>query len=284
MARPVTRMKVDACIWTKNSSKFLPITLKAFDVAVPKDVLGQRIMVDDHSEDKTIEIGENYGWHTYTNPGIGIASAANEALNHVTTPFFISIEHDVILAKDWFTRLFARIADHHNVAVCQGIRLPTNRTLLAIFGQEVWKSYSIDNNIYRTRVIRRLGGFPGKCRGNHTDGWLKKAVEDAGYEWVIDSSVVSEHIYKGIRYYWRKEATIRLCTCGCAQQGRLGEFPRLFRLAVISPPYGLQIALRHNQPGAIFAYPYHRFRLMQAWLTKTMLFTTKTGDDLEKGL
>ena len=56
MARRVTRMKVDACIWTKNSSKFLPITLKAFDNAVPKDVLGQRIMVDDHSEDKTISL------------------------------------------------------------------------------------------------------------------------------------------------------------------------------------------------------------------------------------
>ncbi len=266
-------MKVDVCIWTKNSSKFLPITLNAFNMAVPKDVLGQRIMVDDHSEDKTIEIGESYGWNTYTNPGIGIASAANEALNHVTTPFFISIEHDVILAKDWFTRLFARIEDHDNVAVCQGIRVPTNRTLLAIFGREVWKWYSIDNNIYRTHVIRKLGGFPRKC-GTCTDGWLKKAIEDAGYEWVIDSDVVSEHIYNGIRHYWRREEKIRLCTCGYWQQGRLYEFPRLFRLAVTSPLQGLQIALRHNQPGAIFTYPYHRFRLMQAWLTSTMWFTT----------
>ena len=257
-------------------------------MAVPKDVLGQKIMVDDHSQDNTTEIGENYGWHTYTNPGIGIASAANEALNHVTTPFFISIEHDVILAKDWFTRLFARIEGHDNVAVCQGIRMPTDRTLLAIFGRDVWnsidnnisKGYSIDNNIYRTRVIRKLGGFPRKC-GTCTDGWLKKAVEDAGFEWVIDSSVISGHIYNGIRHYWRKQEIIRLCTCGFSQQGRLYEFPRLFRLAVTSPLYGLQIALRHNQPGAIFVYPYHRFRLMQAWLTRTMWFTTKLDDDLQ---
>ncbi len=286
-------MKVDACIWTKNSSRFLPITLKAFDMAVPKDVLGQKIMVDDHSQDNTTEIGENYGWHTYTNPGIGIASAANEALNHVTTPFFISIEHDVILAKDWFTRLFARIEGHDNVAVCQGIRVPTDRTLLAIFGRDVWnsidnnisKGYSIDNNIYRTRVIRKLGGFPRKC-GTCTDSWLKKAVEDAGFEWVIDSSVISGHIYNGIRHYWRKQEKITLCTCGLWRQGwqqvRLYEFPRLFRLLATSPIRGLQIALRHHQPGAIFAYPYHRFRLMQVWLTSTMWFTTNIGSDLHK--
>lgn len=279
----VMHMKVDACIWTKNSSKFLPITLTAFDMTVPKDVLGRKIMVDDHSEDKTVEIGEKYGWRTYTNPGIGIASAANEALSYITTPFFISIEHDVILAKDWFTRLFPRIRDDVNIAVCQGIRIPTDKTLLAIFGR-AWKSWSIDNTIYRTAIIRKLGGFPRKCEGTCTDSWLKKAVEDAGFEWVIDSSVVSEHIYSGIRHYWRKEEKTRFCTCEFWQQGRLDGFPRLFRLAVTSPLYGLQIAMRHNRPEAFLAYPYHRFRLMQAWLTSTMWFPSKMGNELYRSL
>jgi len=276
-------MKVDACIWTKNSSKFLPITLRAFEMAVPRDTLGQRIMVDDQSVDETIKIGATHGWHTYKNPGIGIASAANEALNHVTTPFFISIEHDIILAKDWFTRLVPRIEDHDNVAVCQGVRVPTDKTLRAIFGLD-WKTWSIDNNIYRTSVIRKLGGFPRKCDGTCTDSWLKKTVEDAGFEWVIDSSVVSEHIYNGMRHYWRKEEKTKSCSCQFWQQGRLDGFTLLFRLAVTSPIYGLQIALRHNQPKAIFAYPYHRIKLMDAWLTSTMWFPTKMGNDLHRAL
>ena len=268
-----TRMKVDACIWTKNSGAFLPITLKAFDRAVPRHVLGQKIMVDDHSEDRTVEIGAGFGWNIYTNPGNGIASAANEALNHVVTPFFISIEHDIILPKDWFTRLFLRINGQENVAVCQGIRIPTDKTLLAIFsGKDAWKGYSIDNNLYRTNVIRTVGGFPRKC-GTCTDGWLKKAVEGAGYEWVIDSNVVSRHIYTGIRHYWKREEKLTACTCGFWQRGRRYSFSYLLELAATSPARGLQIAIHHNQPKATFAYPYHRLMLLRAWLTSTMWFT-----------
>lgn len=258
----MSNLKLDVCIWTKNSANTLPHTLKRFEQVVPADVIGNKIMVDDHSTDETVEIGERFGWESYSNPGSGVASGANEALRHVQTPFFMSIEHDLLLSKDWWPTVFNHMSDER-VAVSQGARLLTDPTLRAIYDNR--DDHSIDNNIYWTEVIRQLGGFPSNCPVC-TDTWLKRNVESAGYKWIIDREVVSDHVRYGI--VQNAVHTYKLhsmCTCGRWRANRMNT-KYLVRLALTSPATGLKIAVRYNVPKAVIAYPYIRLRILQAWL------------------
>ncbi len=255
--------KLDVCIWTKNSARLLPQTLRRLEEVVPSQVINNKIMVDDHSEDDTIAIGRSYGWSVYTNPGRGVASGANEALRHVVTNYFISVEHDVLLALNWWPRVFENLLHDERTAISQGARVSSNKTLYALYEDRIGLDDSLDNNIYRTDVIKRLGGFPSTCLVC-TDVWLRKKVESAGYKWIIDPSVVSEHIRSGIMHHISHSAYLhRFCTC----KRRRIPMGYLLRLTLTSPLSGLKMALRRNAPQAAVTYPYLRLRILQACLT-----------------
>ena len=92
--------KFDLVMWTKNSAKFLPVVLRRIEQVVPKRVIENKIIVDDHSTDNTVEVAEKFGWKVYPNVGNGFFDAVDTALSYVSTELFISFEHDIILAKD----------------------------------------------------------------------------------------------------------------------------------------------------------------------------------------
>ena len=117
--------KVDVVMWTKNGAAYLPAVLAQIDEVIPKDHVCHKIMVDDHSTDDTPQIAKRFGWTVYPNPHGGIPSGANEALSHVDQEFFVSIEQDVILAKDWWIKISKHLEDP-SVACAQGIRVPSS--------------------------------------------------------------------------------------------------------------------------------------------------------------
>ena len=90
--------KVDLVMWTKNGAATLPDVLKRIDEAIPNENVCSKILVDDHSTDRTAEIAQGFNWVVYQNPGGGVANGANEALRHVSRDFFVSIEQDLILS------------------------------------------------------------------------------------------------------------------------------------------------------------------------------------------
>jgi glycosyltransferase involved in cell wall biosynthesis len=214
--------KVDLVMWTKNGEKFLPKVFKRIDEVIPHKVINKKILVDDHSTDRTIEIAKNFKWDVYKNPSTGISSGANEALRHVETEFFISFEQDILLAKDWWTKIPKHMEDR-KVVVAQGIRLPTHPSLrkfaeysycdaaIAPGGLSRRRkkdknavSESLDNTIYRSDVIRKLGGFPTKCP-IFTSSDLFEVVESNGFKWIVDHTVVSDHIRCGLMEEIRHE-------------------------------------------------------------------------------
>jgi glycosyltransferase involved in cell wall biosynthesis len=84
----------------------LPKVLKRIDEVIPKNVVHRKILVDDHSIDKTVSIAKQFGWSVYLNPEGGTPSGVKEALEHVDCDFFVSVEQDVILAKNWWEKNF----------------------------------------------------------------------------------------------------------------------------------------------------------------------------------
>ena len=89
---------IDFVIWTLNSEKHLRQVLNRVIDVVPDNELDKLILVDGGSLDNTQKIGRELGWKVYDSPK-GIPIQANIGLSHVTSEFFGSVEHDVLLAK-----------------------------------------------------------------------------------------------------------------------------------------------------------------------------------------
>jgi glycosyltransferase involved in cell wall biosynthesis len=165
--------KVDLVMWAKNGENVLPTVLKRIDEVIPHEVVCHKILVDDHSTDRTTKIAKEFNWNVYPNPKTGIPSGANEALRHVDQDFFISVEQDVVLAKDWWEKIPPHM-NGNKVAVAQGIRMSTEPTLRKLeeyvysrlkssVNDPIRFGVSMDNNLFRTKIIRQLGGFPSNC-------------------------------------------------------------------------------------------------------------------------
>lgn len=193
-------MKVDVCMWAKNGEKFLPSVLRRIDKIMLGDI-NQKIFVDDRSVDRSREIAKFFGWKVYHNQEGWISGGTKEALRHVETEFFVSVEQDVLLAKNWWTTIQKYMTDR-KVAVAQGIYLSTTpmyRTYEEYRMKKVNQlpsekrsqlCYCIGNNIYRTEVVKRLGFVDDTVA---MSPFYEKIVNN-GYKWITDTGLVSDHI------------------------------------------------------------------------------------------
>jgi len=266
-------MKVDLVIWAKNGSATLPRVLKRINEVIPKEVMHNRIFVDDNSTDDSKEIADSFGWKIYDNEGKGIGDGANTALRHVTTPYFISVEQDVVFAQDWWEKIPPHL-NKPKVVAAQGIRLPDHPVLhkLQEFRIERYKTLkgykitqSIDNTIFKTKVIRELGGFP-YLPGAGVDSILVQKVFRAGYQWITDYNVISVHLRKSVwqdvkhTYWYGRAASI------VSRFDPNVNFRRVVAMFFFSPIRGLQIALKKNCPQIVFVYPLMRFMALKGYM------------------
>lgn len=171
-------------MWAKNGALFLPYTLKRIEEAIPHEYVGQKIFIDDNSSDETPLIAKDFSWSVYRNEKGGIGNGANLALSKVKTPIFASFEQDLLLNKNWFDKIFPLI-EKKSVAVAQGWRFSTNKTqrVLEEFAMDWFKKlplYSLDNTLYKTSLIKSVGGFPTYVT-YCVDGVLRAKIIRAGY-------------------------------------------------------------------------------------------------------
>ena len=271
-------MKFDLVMWAKNGARYLPLTLKRIDEVIPEEIVGDKIFVDDHSVDESAEIAKDFGWKVFLNEKGGIGEGANLALSKVKTEFFCSFEQDLLLTKGWFEKIFEYFK-YPKVAVAQGWRISTQPTLrkfeefgLRWFGGE--KLYSIDNNIYRTEVIRRLGGFPRNVR-YHVDAVLRSRILKAGLEWITDTSVISEHLkpmtifeYAKKRYYeFSKEIPILIKEGVLVEDEikKLKPHSQIVKL-LYSPVIGLGLTFKEKEPTLLIYYPLIRIMKWKGYI------------------
>ena len=194
-------MKIDLVMWTKDGEKTLVSCLKSIDRAIGPDQVNQKIAVDGHSKDNTKNVLKQFGWSVYDADKVGIPF---QAISLVETPFFASFEQDIILNPQWFNLAFKHF-DEDNVAVVQGVRTSLNKTLRIIESSSLnrkIKRSSIDNNLYKTDIIKSLDlplnyplGF---------DRALQHLILDEGFKWIVDKQLVSLHNKQSFRHEAKK--------------------------------------------------------------------------------
>jgi len=139
--------QVDVVLLTKNSEEVLAQCLESVYKSVP---VRQLIVVDGHSTDKTLEILNVFnGVHgnikiIYDNGTR--ATARQKGIRNVETDWFIFVDSDVVLSKNWFQKAMKYV----------------DKNVGAIWGIEVWstiqKSTTLKMFLWITRKIFELRG------------------------------------------------------------------------------------------------------------------------------
>ncbi|MCW4029442.1 MAG: glycosyltransferase family 2 protein [Candidatus Bathyarchaeota archaeon] len=200
---------VDLCMWAKNGERTLPFVLERINSVIPREMIHQKIMIDDHSTDNTPAIGKKFGWNVIPNEGHGIGHAANLALKKVKTDVFCSFEQDLLLAPNWFEGVYPLIFKE-NTVVASGLRFLSApraaRDLEIYIYNDLCSNYSkglidtrhfprtIDNTIYRTAFLTNMGGFDFLRSGGGQDSRLSQKILRTAYSWKVNYNVISVHL------------------------------------------------------------------------------------------
>jgi glycosyltransferase involved in cell wall biosynthesis len=258
--------KVDLVMWAKDGEKYLPRVLKRIDEVIPSENTSRKIFVDDHSADQTVKIAKDFNWQVYQNPAHGISSGANEALRHVQTEFFVSLEQDVVLAKEWWEKIPIYMVNP-DVVVAQGIRIAVNPTLKILdeytySREDTPVEVSLDNNLMRTKIIRQLGGFPDKCPICVVIQLLD-VISTTNYRWIVDKSVISQHLRTNLQDYYR-HIYHQYAACKC-YKSNLRVNAKLF---LTSPLRAIHMAITRKHMQLLYVYPRIRFNCLRGALSR----------------
>ncbi len=259
--------KVDIVMWAKNGATLLPNVLKRIDHVIPSESVCHKILIDDHSTDQTADIAKDFNWNVYVNPKGGIPSGANEALKHVDRDFFVSIEQDIILSEKWWDTI-PKYMDNPQIGCAQGIRVPTRPVLRVLEERQQgppekrdYKSLvSMDNNIFRTKVIKSMGGFPRICPVCTDTVLMRRMQAETRYKWIIDPSVVSLHVRNDPATLVEHDYKLNyMCarTKYCSPPKPV-HVTSMLRILLTSPLRAVQIAFKEKCPDVVWVYPLVR--------------------------
>lgn len=132
-----------------------------------------------------------------------VGRARAQGLEYVSTPYYASVDSDVIVNRKWFEWCMKTIR-MKDVAACQGflssVGRHTDRMLRR--GLEHEDYVDLGNTILNTSIVRALG-MPEK--GYQEDKELRLRIENRGYKWVINAGIVCEHLRNDLDT-WRHAA------------------------------------------------------------------------------
>jgi glycosyltransferase involved in cell wall biosynthesis len=290
--------KIDLVMWTFNGAATLPAVLKRINHVIPAEVVGKKIISDDHSTDSTREIAIKYGWTVFLNGGKGISDNANTALRHVESDFYVSFEQDLLLAPDWWSRI-PQVFSDPKVGAASGMRFADKPRSVRALQQYVAKKYrgeaqldswlrsretaaftlgkTLDNTMYRTEVVRKAGGYPKLSLSSGVDTTLAYEIDSLGYQWFVDYSVQSAHIRQDLaqelrHQFWYakqlKELWLKIEQATHKRPPPITRFGVIYRFA-ISPFTGLLMAYKTREPSVVYVHPLIRLYYLLGYVSQS---------------
>jgi len=255
-------------MWTRNGERTLPYVLDRINQVIPDDMVNRRFIVDDCSIDHTCKIADLFGWKVVENEGTGISGGANTALKNVVSDFFCSFEQDLLLSKVWWNKIPEQLKG--NVAVVSGLRFnvsPKYLEALQIYRLRKFIPTTLDNTIWRTKVVRAVGGFPNMPpTSSAVDAVMLQNIREAGWNWVVDCSVHSIHLRNGLRSEMKHQYWYGLAYNTAKKYvSTASKFSAILR-CLLSPLSSLEIMFGTRCPEIMFAYPLLHFSYLHGML------------------
>jgi glycosyltransferase involved in cell wall biosynthesis len=177
---------VDVAILTLNSGRMLRECINSVYKNIPVNNL---IIIDGHSTDSTADIvkefQEKYGNVTFVQEKGTRGTARQKAIQLVKSDWFIFVDSDVLLSKNWFAEAQKLIKD--DVGAVWGIEIWSvlrESKLLKLFERVTIKIFEKRGGTHDT-LIRRTSVADIKIPYQlHTyeDGYIKDWIEKKGYK------------------------------------------------------------------------------------------------------
>jgi hypothetical protein len=281
-------------MWTKNGGKTLAPVLKRINQVIPATSVNKRLIIDDQSIDNTKEIAVSHGWTVIPNKGSGISDGANTALQNVECDYFVSFEQDLLLAQDWWQKV-PPLLENTSVAAASGMRFASQPRGVTCLQKYVARKYrgeaqlsswlrgrqnaaftlgsTLDNTIYKTAIIRDVGGFPMVKVNAGVDTTLAYRLREIGYTWIVDYNVQSIHLRGGLKHelshqYWYGTQSREIWQKVEHESGQRAPISRrgIFYRFAISPFTGLFVAYKMREATIAYIHPLIRFYYLKGFL------------------
>jgi glycosyltransferase involved in cell wall biosynthesis len=230
-------MDVDVVIITKNSQRMLGDCIKSIYKNVPVNHL---IIIDGHSTDKTLEIVRQFQKQhqnilVFQDHG-NRATARQKGISKVETEWFVFVDSDAVLCKDWFKKaeklLNQKVGGLWGVEIWSTIQ---NSTVLKLFLLITRKIFDLrggtHDTLVRTDLVKDIK-IPKKLH----------VFEDAFVrDWIIKKGYKIIACYDPFCLHFRPESvwTLRGSLGIIADAIRMGRVSLLLRLTL---PYGFYTA------------------------------------------
>ena len=186
--------EVDVVMLTKNSQHMLAKCLASIYQNVPVKNL---IIIDGYSTDLTLKILDQFN-RKHHNIQIhqlngSRAKARTEGIRKVTTDWFIFVDSDVILCRDWFRKATADLAD--GVGAVWGLNvdlLPNvkNGRVLKLQSMVARQCFKLRGGMHDTLILRTaVEGIviPEELHA-YEDAYLVQWIEEHGYRLIVCNS------------------------------------------------------------------------------------------------
>lgn len=255
--------KVDVVVCTYNSERFLAACLKSIYSNVPVHKLW---VIDNFSTDRTIEIAENFA-ATIVKSRCSLAEARKLSFNLVTTPIFVNVDSDVVLCKDWYSKL-KKYWQKNSGCVC-GITVDQH-PLQKAYLESMWKirkaeSYDIahlPNMIARKDLLIDVE-FPNAILAGsvaNEDYSIKLWIQKKGFK-VVNVPVFSAH--------YTYPSLINRKTFWYGASGRVSGyvgFKSILLRCILSIPQGVFAALASRNARVLPYWVKFRFQVLYGFL------------------
>jgi len=192
-------MQVDVVVLTKNSQHLLNQCLNSVYKNVPVKNL---IVIDGYSTDHTLMILEKFN-RKYGNVKLfqikgSRAKARTEGIKKVTTDWFMFVDSDVLLCKDWFKKVQLDLSDTvgavwgNNVDVLPNIK---NKQILRFQLLVAKQCFKLRGGMHDTLILHKaVEGIqiPEELHA-YEDAYLIHWIENHGYEAKVGSQIYCLH-------------------------------------------------------------------------------------------
>ncbi len=192
-------MQVDVVMLTKNSQHLLSRCLASVYRNVPMKNL---IVIDGYSTDRTKEILEQFN-RKYGNVMLfqmegSRAKARTEGIRKVTTEWFLFVDSDVLLCRDWFKKAQRDLAD--GVGAVWGLNidlLPNikNKRILKMQSVVAKQCFKLRGGMHDTLILHKaVEGIviPEELHA-YEDAYIVQWIESRGHKVAIGSNIYCLH-------------------------------------------------------------------------------------------
>lgn len=199
MINPKAPMQVDVVLLTKNSEHLLCKCLTSVYQNVP---INNLIVIDGFSTDRTLEILEKFN-RKYGNVLLiqldgSRAKARTEGIRRISTDWFMFVDSDVLLSKDWFKKAQPDLAN--GVGAVWGLNvdvLPNvkNKRALQLQSIVAKQCFYLRGGMHDTLILRKAveGIIIPEHLHTYEDAYIVQWIKMHGYKVNVGSEVYCLH-------------------------------------------------------------------------------------------